>query len=120
MPASVWLVLAAIFLVPPGAAVALVLWARRLQLRAQLHPAAAAVAYVLAAAGGLAIGGGVVHGIIRATVGIRSDVEPSAKARVLAEGISEAMNSAALGLLIVLVGVVVVVAVGVWPRRRRE
>ena len=91
----------AILLVPPVSIVGLVLWARRLSKTRGAPRTAARVAYGLAALGGLVIVAGLGLGVVSATSPLTGEgVEPSEKARHLAEGISEVMNCGALGLLV--------------------
>jgi hypothetical protein len=66
------------------------------------------IAYGLTGLAGLAIVGGVVSGVMTAIGPARSDdrSDVSGRARFLAEGISEAMNCSALGLIVAVVGIV--------------
>jgi uncharacterized membrane protein len=57
------------------------------------------------------------RGVVRA-FGHVANVDPSEKARALAEGISEAMNMTALGIVIQLVGCVLALILG-WKLLRR-
>jgi hypothetical protein len=114
--AVVWLLAAAILLGPPLAVVGLVVWARRLRMRGAPR-FVVWVAYVLAALVGLVIGTGYVGEVIVATHRVvEGTVEPSDKARALAEGISGVMNAGALALLIAVVGGA---GLGVWALRAR-
>jgi hypothetical protein len=58
-----------------------------------------------------------VRGLVRA-FGDVAHVDPSEKARVLAEGISEAMNATAAGIVVQLLGCVVALVLG-WALLRR-
>jgi hypothetical protein len=102
MPAAfTWLLVAAILLVPPASIVGLILWARRLVKTRGAPRFAAWVAYGLASVGGLVIVRGLGLGVVSATSAVAAEaLEPSAKARHLAEGISEIMNCGSLGLLV--------------------
>lgn len=97
--------------------VATVIWLRRLwKRRSELRAWTKALAGLLAAAvvfGALGTAVGFIKGF--GAVGGES-VDPSQKARILAERISEAMNCAALGLL---VGLPSAVALLVLTRKRR-
>ncbi len=103
-----WLVLVVVLLLPPAAVIALVLRTRRLSKASLLPRVAAWVAYALAALGALVIGAGTGSCVALETVGLRGErIDPSQKARVLGEAISELLNCSALGLLVASVG-------GVW------
>lgn len=99
--AFTWFLVAAILIVPPASIIGLVLWARWLAKRQGVPRFAAWVAYGLAVVGGLVIAASVGLGVVIATSAVSGEaVEPSEKARHLAEGISEVMNCGALGLLV--------------------
>lgn len=78
-------------------------------------------AKLLAAAVGVAAlvgGGGTLVGLVKAFGAVGGEsVDPSQKARMLAEGISEAMNCTALGLLTWLPAVVALLVVMAKARR---
>ena len=101
MPSAIaWLLAVVILLAPPASVVGLVVWARRLRKRGAPR-FAIVVAYVLAALVALVIVAGYVGSLIVATHDTGSEgVEPSQKARALAE----AMNSGAFALLVAVVG----------------
>lgn len=102
-----WLL--AVMLVVLGLVVASVVWTVRLWRRRKQVPGAARVVLYVAA-GALVFGGlGTLLGLIKAfgSVGGES-VDPSQKARILAEGISEAMNCTAFGLLVWMVSALLV------------
>ena len=87
-----------IALLPAAAIAGLGLWARWLRRRALAPQWAGSIAYGLVVIGALPFVGGAAWGawtVMGANAG-----EPGDKARVLAEGISEAMNCGALGLLV--------------------
>ena len=48
-----------------------------------------------------------------------ADTDPSHKARVLAEGISEAMNGAAVGMIVSFLALVPAVVFAIWLFRER-
>jgi biopolymer transport protein ExbB len=108
-----WLVLAI------AGAVASVHWAWRLWMRKKLSVttivAALAAATALLAAVGTA--GGMIGMIQAVSAGSAETVDPSQKARLLAEGISVAMNCTALGLVVALPVILVVAYV---TRRKRS
>ena len=111
---------AAIFTVPALCAVGVWFGARRLGRRPGLPRLVPRVAYAFAAGAGVIIVGGSVSGILRSMGGVSMSDEsggPSQKARILAEGISEAMNCGALGFLIAIVGAV---WLGFWAWRFRR
>jgi hypothetical protein len=89
-----------VLLLPPAAIAGSILWARRLARRPGVPRFAAWAAYALAGVAMLVMVGGMVSGFVVGTGDLGSDAEPSDKARRLAEGISEAMNCTALGLLV--------------------
>jgi hypothetical protein len=107
--------IAAGLLVPPLSVVGLVLWAGRLRRQRAARPTVW-TAYGLAALAGLVIVAGMVPGVLAVTVKTEG-VEPSAKARALADRISEAMNCGAFAMLIVLVGVAGLMVWSWWGRR---
>ena len=99
--ALTWILAVAVLLAPPASVVGLILWARGLSKAPGTPPYAAWVAYGLAALGGLAVAAGLSLGVVSTTSALNGEmVEPSERARHLGEGISEAMNCGALGLLI--------------------
>ena len=104
MPSFVaWLLALVVLLVPPLSVVGLAVWARRLR-KLGAPRVVIWVAYVLSAIVGLVIVTGYVGAVVAAGHPVAGgQVEPSQKARALAEGISEAMNSGALALLIAVV-----------------
>ena len=59
---------------------------------------------------------------VSAAMDASETVDPSQKARILAQGISEAMNFAMLGIPIGLLGFALAVgcAIALWRKRRRE
>lgn len=77
---------------------------RRVALSALLVSAAATIASLLATGAATSLG------LTSAYASTGSTVDPSQKARVLAEGISGAMNAAALGLISTFIAVVAMVA----------
>ena len=112
------LVAVAVFLIPPLSVVGLVLWARRLR-RQGAGRVAVWTADGLAALAGVVIVAGMVPGILVVTGAIKTaGVEPSGKARALAEEISAAMNSGAFVMLIVIVGGAGLATRGRWERRK--
>jgi hypothetical protein len=95
------LLVATILLVPPVSLVGVVLWARSLKRTERAPKFAAHVAYGLAVLGGLAIVGALGLGVASSTSAVTGEtVEPSQKARHLAEAIAEAMNCGAVGVLL--------------------
>jgi hypothetical protein len=99
VPAS--LLVAALLLVPPASLVGVVLWARSLKRTQRAPKFAAHVAYGVAVVGVLAIVGGLGLGFSSSTSAVTGDtVQPSEKARHLAEAISDAMNCEAFGVLL--------------------
>lgn len=113
-----WLFAIAAVFVPPLSVVGLVLWAGRLRRQRAARPTVW-TAYGLAALAGLVIVAGMVPGVLAVTGVVKTEgVEPSAKARALAERISEAMNCGAFAMLIVLVGVAGLIVWSWWGRRR--
>jgi biopolymer transport protein ExbB len=106
-PFVVWLVAGLVLLGPPASVTGVVVWARSMQRRQSVPGFVIALAYGLAGLGTLAIAAGTISGIIVGTGPVSSEaVDPSQKARALAEGVSEAMNCGALALLIALVAAV--------------
>jgi galactitol-specific phosphotransferase system IIC component len=95
-----WIVVAAILLIPPAAAVAVWLGVRRLARTTSAPKWAVWTGYLLATLAAFFVAGEVFGGLIVA-LGHRSGetVEPSQKARALAEAISEGMNCGALHAL---------------------
>ena len=118
MPSALtWLVAAVVLLLPPLSVVGLVLRAGRLR-RQRAGRFTVWAAYGLASLAGLLIVAGMVPGVLAVTGVFQTEgVEPSGKARALGEGISEAMNSGALAVLIVIVGVAGLVVRRWWGRR---
>ncbi len=93
-----FLALASTFAVPGVAVVASLVWARWLQKRPATPSFAAWVGYGLALASTAMLVVGFLYG---ARVFRHLDAaDPTEKARALAEGISEAMNASAFGLLL--------------------
>jgi hypothetical protein len=86
-------------------AVGIWVWTRWIARHTAAPRFATAIGYVLGAVSALAVVAGVTSGPLLAT--LHPSSPPSEKARELAEGISEAMNCAALAVVVVLVG-------GVW------
>jgi hypothetical protein len=110
-----WLLVLLILLSPPCFVVALVLGARSLSRR-RAPPVAVFVTLFLASVAGLLALAGYVAGVLVAVGPVRGEeVEPSQKARALAEGISEAMNCGAVALLIALIAAG---WIGFWMWRR--
>jgi hypothetical protein len=103
--------------VPPLAIAGVIWWARRLGETQRASRLVVRVAYGLTALGALVMVGGGLFGLLRMSRAL-DDAEPSEKARLLAEGISEAMNCGALGVLVVL-GTAVWLAVWQWVGRSR-
>ena len=120
-PTLTWLVAALALLVPPLTGIGLVIWTGRLRRRGAPRFIVWS-AYGLAALGELVVVGGLVGGLVTGIVGTTGTVggepvEPSQKARALAQGISEVMNCAAFGFLIALVGVA---GLAMWRWLARE
>jgi hypothetical protein len=107
-PASTWVFLALIVLLPPLSVMGAVVAAGRMSVGAGIPKFAVWVAYGLTGLAGLVIAGGLVSGVITAIAPARLDdgSDVSQRARFLAEGISEAMNCSALGLIVAVVGIV--------------
>jgi hypothetical protein len=94
--------LAAIFLLPTLAVVGAWLWARRLGSRPGVPRFVKWGAFALLVPGSLLMALGLVSGLLR-VLGVADDaVEPSQKARRLAEAIAEFMNSSVFGLLLAI------------------
>ena len=96
---AIWLILAWLALIPVGiAATAWLLvrvWKRRRQTGVATH-----VIAMLAATSALLGGFGTFVGLVKAFGAVGGEsVDPSQKARILAEGISEAINCTAFGML---------------------
>ena len=105
MGALTFLIAALILLGPPLSIIGLLVWVGRVR-KTGTRRFVVWVAYVLAAIAGLAIVSGYVGTVIAAIQTVGGDaVDPSQKARVLAEGISEGMNCGAFGFLVALVAV---------------
>jgi hypothetical protein len=103
-----WLAMAVILLSPPAsmvAVVAVLVWTTKVRRRRMAPGFVVWTAYALATVAGLAIGSGLV-GALRAGSSAMSGegLDPSQKARALAEGISELMNCGAFGLLVAVAG----------------
>jgi hypothetical protein len=111
------LLLAAVILAgPPASVVGLLLGARGLSKRGAPRYAIGA-AYLLAAIVCLTVLWGYGGAVLLAMQSVAGEeVDPSQKARVLAEGISEVMNCGALALLIALVPAG---WIGFWMWKRR-
>jgi len=102
-PFSLGMVLA-IILVPSALVLGAWTWARRIGKRPEVPKLASRVAYGLVILSALAVVAGVVVGFVGGFGAVSGDrIDPSQKARVLAEGISEAMNCGALGFLLTVV-----------------
>ena len=87
------------------------------KLRRNVKPISKGLAMAVAAAAVWG-GGGTLFGLAKAFGAVGSEiVDPSQKARVLAEGISEAMNCTAFGLLVGLPSLSVLLIIGMTPRR---
>jgi len=79
-------------------------WTRWLGRRSSVPRFAYRTSYGLVALAALAIAFGVIFGVVVGHGAVSGEgIDPSQKARALAEGISEAMNWSAFGLLIALV-----------------
>ncbi len=108
-----------IALLPVAPVMLLVLWARQMRRRAVTPGWATGVAYAMIVLALLFVLGGVL--IVASEMLGAAPAEPAEKARRLAEGVSEAMNNDALGLL---VGGLVALWLGcctmLWRRRRPE
>jgi hypothetical protein len=97
--AAIWILFAVVLLFPTAATLGVALWARRWS-RSGAPRSAVRVAYGLAAFASLAIVGGLGLGLFHVASSVAGEAaEPSAKARHLAEGISEVMKSGGVGLL---------------------
>lgn len=107
---AAWLVVALI------GALATLWWSRRIwKRRRELPLSARIVAGVLTAAAGLG-GFGTVVGLVKAFGAVGGEsVDPSQKARILAEGIAEAMNCTAAGVVVWLPSMIVLT---ILSRRR--
>jgi hypothetical protein len=103
--------------VPPLSIAGVILWASRLGQKQRASRLEVWVAYGLAALGAVVIFGGGLLGVLGMSRAL-DDVEPSDKARMLGQGISEAMNCGAAGVLVVFAGAVWL-AVGQLVRRWR-
>lgn len=108
----------AILGVPLLSIVGVWLGARRLRRRTDVPRFVPRVAYVFATVSALVIVVGTVAGVLRSMGSASSESDgPSQKARVLGEGISEAMNCGALGFLGAVVGAM---WLGLWAWRFRR
>jgi hypothetical protein len=115
LSAVAWFLGVLILLGPACSVVALVLGARSLSRR-RAPRVAVFVTLFLASIAGLVALAGYVAGVLLAVGPVRGEqVDPSQKARALAEGISEAMNCGALALLIALIAIG---WIGFWRWRR--
>jgi hypothetical protein len=95
----------AIFLVPLAAASGLWVWARWLARQNSAPPLASYTGYGIAVVAALPIVAGVASGFHSALGPISGvTLDPSQKARILAEGISEAMNCSVFGFLVAALG----------------
>jgi hypothetical protein len=99
------LIFLALLVLPVLAIVGVTVWGRRVSRRPDMPRFVSWIVYVLAVPAGLALTFALVHGVVMgfgaAATGV--PVEPSQKARVLAESISEVMNSGAFALGVALV-----------------
>jgi hypothetical protein len=99
-----WVLAAAIVLAPLLSVVGVWAWARKVGERQNIPRFASRVAYALAILGAASIAFGVVSGSVSGLSVVSGErIDPSQKARVLAEGISEAMNCGALGFLLTVI-----------------
>ena len=91
---------------------------RRIWKRRKTAPAATTIVQSLIALSILVGGIGTLVGLVKAFGAVGGEsVDPSQKARILAEGIAEAMNCTALGLVVGVTGLVVA---GVMARLRKR
>ena len=90
-----------------GAAVLIVQWVRRLWRRPDLPLRTRVIALIVGGVASFAAWG-LLLGLVKAFGAVGGEsVDPSQKARILAEGIAEAMNCAAFGILVGLPSVLV-------------
>jgi hypothetical protein len=99
---SSWLLVAAIFLIPPASAIGAWIWARRMSRRPEVPDFVSRVAYALVILSAVMILFGLVYGSLVGIDAITSDGSEQ-KARALAEWISAAMHSGALGVIFAVV-----------------
>jgi len=97
-----WALVALIFLVPPASVIGVWIWALRISGRPEVPDFVSRVAYALVILGTLVIVFGIVYGSLVGIDAVTSD-DTKQKASALAEGISVAMNSSALALLLTVV-----------------
>ena len=110
-------IFAIVFLLPLLSVVGAWIWAQRIGRRTDVPRFVKWVAYALAIPGALFVALGVTSGLIHSFSAVSGEnVEPSQKARVLAEGISEFMNGTAVGLLFT---VAALLWLGFWAWRWR-
>lgn len=93
-----WAFAVALFLVPAASVIGVWIWARRLS--PEVPPFASRVAHGLVILSALAIVAGVVAGLVVGR-GVMLSGGPSERARWIAQGVSEAMNASAVGLMVV-------------------
>jgi hypothetical protein len=109
---------AVVFLLPPLSVVGAWIWARRLGRRTDVPRFVKWVAFALVVPGALFIALGVISGLIAGFGRVSGEtVEPSQKARRLGEGISEFMNSSALGFVF---AVAALLWLGFWTWKWRR
>ena len=94
----------ALFAVPVGALVGVAVWTRWLRRRTSATLYTVRAAYAVLTVAGVLIAAALVSSVRAALAS--SSATPRDKARMLAEGISEAMNCGALGLIIAVVGAI--------------
>lgn len=110
--------LGAVLIVAFLGAVATVWWARRLWRRRKQLPLRTRAVAVIVVASALVGALGTLIGLVKASGAVGGEsVDPSQKARILADGISEAMNCTAFGMVVWLPSVILLV---VMMRRREE
>jgi hypothetical protein len=116
---ATWLILGAILVLPVASVAAVWFATRRLARTGSVPPWAVWTGYGLTVPGALVLVLGTISGIIVSMGAVSGDsVDPSQKARRLAEGISEAMNCGALALLVaVFGGAFVAIVRWRWGRR---
>ena len=111
------IIVAVVFLVPALSVVGAWMWARRLGRRAEVPRFVKWGAFALVVPGALLVAFGVVSGLLVGFGRVSGEaVEPSQKARRLAEGISEFMNCSAFGFLF---AVAALLWLGFWAWRWR-
>jgi hypothetical protein len=103
--------------IPPLSIAGVVLWASRLGQKRRASRLEVRVAYGLAALSALLMFGGGLLGLLGMSRAL-DGADPSGKARMLGEGISEVLNCGAAGLLIVFAAAAWL-AVGQLVRRSR-